>query len=582
MSVFIGLAALLASSAQDVDPLAPVPEPTDQQLAEPPAPPPATTSSPPAGPPQSVPPAPAPVVVPKDWRGVFAAIRSGQWAAAQAGIATLPAGPLTPVAKAELYTAKGSPKVALDPLIDLLLEAPELPEAEQIQRMAEARGADETPRIARRFPVVQIGASPRRGRARPVTGEPEADRLRADLEAFIKADDAAGAELLLNERYALLSPAARAEASQRVAWIYYVRGLDADARRVADNGRMGATGEWAVHNAWVSALASWRQNDCESASRLFREVGQGSPEPSLSAAGYYWAARSEMVCRRPASVTPLMRAAARSSETFYGMIARRTLGMDTRLPPLTATPSQHVERLPNVRRAVELANIGERDLAGQYLRYQARIGSPQDQLGLVAVAQRLGLAATQHYLAHFGQSGAVVPPAARYPNPGWSPNHGWRIDPALAMAHALQESNFRAEAVSQAGAVGLMQVLPSTAALIARNRGGAVGNLLDPPVNMEFGQSWIEWMRGHSATQGHLPKVIASYNAGPLPVGRWQVNDKGDPLLWIESIPYWETRFYVPQVLRNMWVYQGFASAPTPTLTAMAQHKWPAFPLRQR
>ena len=65
-------------------------------------------------------------------------------------------------------------------------------------------------------------------------------------------------------------------------------------------------------------------------------------------------------------------------------------------------------------------------------------------------------------------------------------------------------------------------------------------------------------MRGSSATAGQLPRVIASYNAGPLPVARWAgINDKGDPLLWIESIPYWETRYYVPAVLRNMWVYQG-------------------------
>jgi hypothetical protein len=51
--------------------------------------------------------------------------------------------------------------------------------------------------------------------------------------------------------------------------------------------------------------------------------------------------------------------------------------------------------------------------------------------------------------------------------------------------------------------------------------------------------------------------VIAAYNAGPVPVERWAYYDRGDPLLWIESIPYWETRFYVPSVLRNMWVIQG-------------------------
>ena len=63
------------------------------------------------------------------------------------------------------------------------------------------------------------------------------------------------------------------------------------------------------------------------------------------------------------------------------------------------------------------------------------------------------------------------------------------------------------------------------------------------------------------------------------PVARWAgINDKGDPLLWIESIPYWETRYYVPAVLRNMWVYQGLNDEGTPTLKSMAEHRWPTFP----
>jgi soluble lytic murein transglycosylase len=63
-------------------------------------------------------------------------------------------------------------------------------------------------------------------------------------------------------------------------------------------------------------------------------------------------------------------------------------------------------------------------------------------------------------------------------------------------------------------------------------------------------------------------------------VARWSAYLPGtsDPLLWIESIPYWETRYYVPSVFRNLWVYQGLANAPTPTLNAIAQHRWPAFP----
>lgn len=560
------LSSLFASAGQPStppeDPLAPLTEPHEEN----------TTPTPPPAPPTAV------IVVPKDWPGVFAAIRGGQWASAQAGIAALPASPLAALAKAQLFTAKGSPTVTADQVLALLREAPELPQAEQLQRMAIGRGALQAPPVPRRAALVPIGSTPRRGRTGAVTGDVEADALRKALEPLVKVDDALSAENLLAEKAAVLTPEARAELGQRVAWIYYVRGEDAEAKRVADIARAGATGLWGVQAEWVSGLASWRLNDCNNAARAFREVGQRAGEPSLSAAGYYWSARAEMLCRRPAAVQPLLKAAARSPETFYGLLARKTLGMDTRIAPLDLRAASRVQALPNVARAEALVAIGERDLAGELLRHQARIGAPADQPALVAVARKLELAATQHFLGHFGQPGAQVPTAARYPNPTWAPRDGWKIDPALGLAHALQESSFRAEAVSQAGAVGLMQVLPSTRDLISRSRGLPTGNLKDPAVNLSFGQAWIQWMRGHGATGGQLPKIIASYNAGPLPVGRWAVNDRGDPLLWIESMPFWETRFYVPAVMRNLWVYQGFANTPTVTLTELAQHRWPSFP----
>ena len=72
---------------------------------------------------------------------MFDAIDAGNWASAQAGIAVLPREVLTPVAKAELYTAKGSPQVDLASIQALLAEAPELPQADQLARLAIARGA---------------------------------------------------------------------------------------------------------------------------------------------------------------------------------------------------------------------------------------------------------------------------------------------------------------------------------------------------------------------------------------------------------------------------------------------------------
>ena len=559
--------------AQTPDPLSPLPQES---------PPSASVSQPAA---QSAAPATPTVAIPKDWRGVFDAIDAGQWSSAQAGIATLPPSILTPVAKAELYTAKGSPQVDLASLQALIAQAPELPQANQLALMAVKRGATSPLLVVPERATVNLGSAPIRYKAHSIQGEPAADELRAILDPLIKADDASGAEAQLLIYAPQLSVEARAEAGQRVAFVYYVLGLDMDARRVSDTWRQGSTGEWASQAAWVSGLASWRLGDCESASRDFQQVAALAQQRELRAGGLYWAARAEQMCRRPASVEPLLRAAASagdSAESFYGLLARETLGMPTKLAqdPF-AGRDPNIGQYPNVQRAMELARIGEPALAEEMLRHQAKIGQPSEHHALIQLAKTLDLPAAQLWLANNGQPGALSDAADRYPNPKWSPVMGWRVDPALAFGHIVQESAFRRTAISTAGAVGLMQVLPVTAQLVSRNRGVPYTNaaLTDPKYNLEYGQSFIEMMRSNSGTAGQLPRVIASYNAGPLPVARWAtINDKGDPLLWIESIPYWETRYYVPAVLRNMWVYQGLNNEDTTTLKAMAEHHWPSFP----
>ena len=558
------LALLLLSSAVPAvaqeDPLAPV-------LVDQPLPP---------------PPTPPVVVVPKDWRGVFAAIRAEQWAAASAGIDALGEHPLKAVARAEYFTARNSPKADLAAIEALITSAPELPQASQLQRMAIARGSIAPPSIVNQRRVVPLASAPRRHRSAPVQGEAAADALRIAMEPLVKGDSAVEAEALYTAAAPSLSAEARAEAAQRVAWIYYVTGQDAEAKRVAEAGISGASGEWAAQAQWIAGLASWRLNDCNNAAAHFRAVAISRAESELVAAGAYWAARSEMACRRPQLVGPLMKTAARSAESFYGLVARQTLGMDKTLAPPARAPSS-IGLLPNVRRAAELAAIGERAQAEEMLRHQARCGLLSMHSALAAKARELDLPAAAFWIAHNGPPGAVAAASDRFPLPRWAPAGGWRIDPALAYAHVRQESDFRMSAVSPAGAVGLMQVRPGTAGDTARARGVTVGNLVDPATNLEYGQSFIELMRGKSATRGQLPKVIAAYTAGPLPVDRWNsINDKGDPLLWIESLPYWETRYYVPAVLRNMWVYEGLAGTPQATLKAVAQHKWPAFPMATR
>jgi len=281
-----------------------------------------------------------------------------------------------------------------------------------------------------------------------------------------------------------------------------------------------------------------------------------------------------------------LRSAARLKETFYGLLAATALGIKSpsfsELHDYRDAEWRSIAHKPNVKAALALVEIGETGLADEFIKHQAKIGGVADHDKLLHLADDLNLASTQYWLAHNAPRGAKVNAAARYPMPDWEPARGWRVDPALVFAHTLQESSFRTHVVSPAGATGLMQVRPGTAGDIARKRGEYFNpqQLTQPSTNMEYGQSYLEYLRDYSGTGGLLPKVIAAYNAGPAPVAEWNARqiDRGDPLLYIESLPYWETRGYVPIVLRNFWVYELKAKKGSYSREALAQGMWPKFP----
>jgi soluble lytic murein transglycosylase-like protein len=519
------------------------------------------------------------------YREVFAAIRANDWLGASARLAAMPEGPLHNAARAELFTAKGSPRVELPELLPLLQRAPEMPKAEQIARLALTRGATELPALPAAEKLVWVGSQPRRSRAEATRGDPVAVELEPLVQPLIKDNRPYEAEAIFIERQDRLGPDARTEYQQRIGWSYYTIGNDRDARRLAGLARAGS-GEWAIQGAWSEGLAAWREGDCKGAADAFGHITGRSSDVELVAAAHYWAARAEMMCGKPERVQGHLRSAARERETFYGLIATAALGIDAAgtsgLHNYRDSEWRGIAGKPNVRAALALAEIGEADLADQFIRHQARIGGAGDHNALLHLAADLNLASAQYWLAHNAPRGASVNFAARYPRPDWQPTRGWRVDPSLAFAHALQESNFRTSVVSPAGAVGLMQVRPGTAGDIARARGEPFDRqlLTSPAANIEFGQSYIESLRDNGATGGLLPKVIAAYNAGPVPVAEWNARrfDKGDPLLYIESLPYWETRGYVPIVLRNYWIYEEEAGKPGPSRAALAQGMWPRFP----
>ena len=132
-----------------------------------------------------------------------------------------------------------------------------------------------------------------------------------------------------------------------------------------------------------------------------------------------------------------------------------------------------------------------------------------------------------------------------------------RIDPAWVAAEIRAESVFNPTARSAANAMGLMQVLPTTGAAVARRIGvpwGGAESLYDPDTNIVLGTAYLRQMLDDYGAQPHF--AIAGYNAGPAPLNRWKSQRPGmDADFWIETISYKETRDYVARVLAFSVIY---------------------------
>ena len=519
------------------------------------------------------------------YRNLFAAIRSERWTDVEKMLDRGDVKQLNNFARAEYYVAANSPKVELDALMALLSRQPDLPQAQQLARLAQKRGAVGIPTLPNEQAFRFLGESPRRQFNLASVSDPVAASVSSQILNSIKNDDPASGENTLNSVIDRLSPDARTEWQYRLAWSYYIENDDGNARRMVEQAVAG-TGPWVAQAHWAAGLISWRQGDYPSAAARFDRIASLTNDAELEAAGLYWAARAMMAIGRPKEVSARLKIASRMNETFYGLLASEALGVknttQSDVARLDRAAWNHVQDHDNVRIAIALTEIDEDRLADETLRHQAKCGDQQDYTAILAIARQLSLPSTQMYLAHYGPSGQRADKFARYPAPNWQPEGGWRVDKSLVYAHALQESQFRTAVVSPAGAYGLMQVRPGTARDIANSRGVSLqtSDLAKPSVNMEYGQSYMEYLRDNGATGGLLPKVIAAYNAGPNPVARWnsEIRDNGDPLLFIESIPYWETRGYVGIVLRNYWMYQQQAGQSSNSMVDMAQGKWPKFP----
>jgi soluble lytic murein transglycosylase len=148
----------------------------------------------------------------------------------------------------------------------------------------------------------------------------------------------------------------------------------------------------------------------------------------------------------------------------------------------------------------------------------------------------------------------------------------WGVDPVTLAAIIRQESAFKADIVSRAGAVGLMQVMPPTGRELAQThgpKGFREVSLATPEVNLHLGAAFFVDMRRR---YGDLPLVLSAYNAGPTRATRWKrYPEAADPLRFTERIPFEETRGYVKNVRRNIGLYRALYAQDVPPATEEEQ-----------
>lgn len=340
---------------------------------------------------------------------------------------------------------------------------------------------------------------------------------------------------------------------------------------------------------WIAGLAAYRMKAFDRARENFADLARdGECDAWLQSAAAYWAGRAAYAQNDAQASARYLRAAARNSETFYGILAARQLKLADQasvdasddqvakllLAAYTAPSgaanvdlSRFVASDARAHRAAALAQIGRGSDAIQELRAgMALARTPAEQERWKALTLAMGTSLADR--ANPPRSGDLD-----YPTPELTPRNGFTLDKALVYALVRQESRFNPQAVSPVGATGLMQVMPAAAAAAAGDDKlkSDMTPLFDPAFNLRVGQDYFTWLLEKGV--GHdLVRAVAAYNSGPATVSRTaqMLGDGADSLLLMECLPAQETRTYVQRVLAGYWTYRRMWGEASPSLDALA------------
>ena len=321
--------------------------------------------------------------------------------------------------------------------------------------------------------------------------------------------------------------------------------------------------------AWLAGQLAYRDlRRPAEAVRLYRAYGEAARSAQTRTKGFYWAGRAALAAGDRSTANAHFADAAQHYDQYYGQLSLERLNR----PQPKPTPDPTIQVSNDERRAFEddrlvraaraLGEIGAWREQSQFLRALAQQAtSPADHVLAGKLASQIGRPDLGVMIGRSAQANSLdAVEVSGFPTVRVPAGHegNWTFIHAITR----QESQFDRQAISHAGARGMMQLMPGTAREVAGKLGMSydMGSLTtDTNYNMMLGSTYFQQMLRYFG--GSYPLAVAAYNAGPGNVNKW-LRANGDPrgggiemVDWIEAIPIFETRNYVQRVLENAVVY---------------------------
>ncbi len=366
---------------------------------------------------------------------------------------------------------------------------------------------------------------------------------------------------------------------------YYAVGKDKLSMKLAIN----AASRSGIDNPklfWRAGLAAFRLNKKDVALKNFLKLTKIKKDIWLKSAGAYWAAKIYLENDNQSAAKNNFIIASKQLNTFYGQLAIEYLGykenFSWKIDKQGSFFDLNILNNMHVKRAIALSSIGRYGEADQEIRFVYGILGKNKIYELLELTNYLNLPAVQLRLGDkLFQTGAVNY-SALYPSPKWFRTKLKKIDEVFLWSLIRKESSFYLKAKSPRGARGVMQLMPSTARIVAGDRsirGSNLWKLYELDYNIYIGQDLLLRLMGSEEISDSLVPLLMSWNAGPTKFKKWNEKIKihTDPLLYIESIPSYETRWFVKTVLKNIWIYRDKFQQDKPSRKALSDNFWPKY-----